>query len=617
MSAVEANHLPENKSESKFSGSFEGHAGKLQQDSSVDTLQEHRAIFKQISDNYSNNVLGQTKEGEGQLIMAPLPGFLPPSSAPDQVKTAHVLRVPAPDSSPFIRLFPQPLTDGEGQDVHLKMRGDHEGTAKIELMQPKAPFAQTLSEEIPITGKEQDITLHGIAPASKDGLMFKLKTAGVGGLNVEELSVTPSQGLTEAAHYSIENGEVIESKNNDVLGKNSLGKSVELRNGKPFIIGFEIQSLDLQDHSQGQQNIQKFLIDHASGATNTPYWSQYQDKAQPFIDKANWAEAQGIEVKEHPALWDQMIPGKDAQGNPLEINAEKIKQHVQDIARLPGQFTEVNETADVNSAPDNAVTRWIKNEGPARATEEAIAWAKQADPTKTILYNDYQNGAQEMRMLDQMQKDGKLPDAIGIQLHMDQGNWPLSRVEETVNNLAKYGKPIYITEISVLSGANGETMSQVNHLQLAQMASHFNSMKDDQRLGADVQVMATLAQSADSLAMRSFRGDDFVVAKEMLKEAQAISIPALRDSVTSEIKSAGIWADTAEGEKSQADYTENLYKVLHSNPHVQGITWWDLSDKNSWKQAPRGWFKEDGSPKLVVDRMSKLFDQWRAELPKQ
>jgi GH35 family endo-1,4-beta-xylanase len=101
-------------------------------------------------------------------------------------------------------------------------------------------------------------------------------------------------------------------------------------------------------------------------------------------------------------------------------------------------------------------------------------WIRQADPSKQIIYNDFQNGAQEMRMLGQMQKDGKLPDAIGIQLHM-------------------------------------------------------------------------------------------------------------------------------------------VYRLLHNNAHVQGITWWDLSDKNSWKDAPRGWFRADGSPKPVVAAMSKLFAQWLGE----
>ncbi len=570
--------------------------------------------------------------------MVPLPGFYPPHPSDRGADRAHIARIEAPDASRpietsngslsfelpatskgsvFTRVYAKPLADGQGEDIKLKLQADSPGIVRIGLMQPTAPYAQTISEEVRVTGQEQEITFHGIAPDSPHGLLFKMTAdPAVGSLKVEGLSVTQSQGTTEAVHYSLINGQVVEQQNHDVLGKNPLGKTVETRDGKPFIIGFEVQSLNLTDHSQAQQNIQKFLINNATGATNTPYWSQYEKDPQKFRETAEWLEEHGIEVKEHPALWDQMIPEKDAKGNLIAITPEMIKAHVQDIARMPGQFTEINETADVNSAPDNDVTRWIKKETPARATEQAIEWAKQADPGKTVLYNDYQNGAQEMQMLDQMQKDGKLPDAIGVQLHMDQGNWPLSRVEETINKLAKYGKPIYITEISVLSGAYGSSMSQVNHQQITKMSADFNKMKNDKLSVADVNAIDMLSRDADSLVKQTFKGEDITVEDHMLAEAKTLSDPSLRDKVTKEIESACTWADTPQGEIAQADYTENLYKLLHSNPHVQGITWWDLSDKNSWKHAPRGWFREDGSPKPVVARMEKLFRQWQNELPK-
>jgi len=60
---------------------------------------------------------------------------------------------------------------------------------------------------------------------------------------------------------------------------------------------------------------------------------------------------------------------------------------------------------------------------------------------------------------------------------------------------------------------------------------------------------------------------------------------------------------------------QQLYKALYSNPHVQGITWWDLSDKNSWQGAPRGLLREDMSPKPAYDRLHNLIhDQWRSDV---
>jgi hypothetical protein len=159
-------------------------------------------------------------------------------------------------------------------------------------------------------------------------------------------------------------------------------------------------------------------------------------------------------------------------------------------------------------------------------------------------------------------------------------------------------------------------MSQVNHQQITKMSADFNKMKNDKLSVADVNAIDMLSRDADSLVKQTFKGEDITVEDHMLAEAKTLSDPSLRDKVTKEIESACTWADTPQGEIAQADYTENLYKLLHSNPHVQGITWWDLSDKNSWKHAPRGWFREDGSPKPVVARMEKLFRQWQNELPK-
>jgi GH35 family endo-1,4-beta-xylanase len=652
MDSTEVIHHPENKSHSLAANAVATSTSKLLEDASIMSSRQHQGVFgsakaitsydsssKQNTSDSAHQTNKTNKTVEGQLDMVPLPGFSP-AAPPQGTDRQYIARIHQPDpsrpietsngslsfelptsnskeSAKFLHVYPKPLADGQGEDIHLRLRAEKPGIIKIGLMQPTEPYAQTISEEVQVTRGGQEISLHGIAPTSPDGLLFKMTAdPAVGDVKVEGLTVTQSRGPTEPMHYSLVNGQVVEEKNHDVLGKNALGKNVEMRNGQPFIIGFEVQSLNLKDDSQAQQNIQKFLIDNANGATNTPYWNQYEKNPQGFRETAEWLQKHGIEVKEHPALWDQLIPEKNAKGNPIEITPEMIKAHVQEIARLPGQFTEVNETADVNSAPDNAVTRWIKEEGPARATEKAIEWAKQADPGKTVLYNDFQNGAQEMRMLDQMQKDGRLPDAIGIQLHMDQGNWPLSRVEETVNQLAKYGKPIYITEISVLSGDYGESMSQVNHPQLANMAKDFNAIKDGKLSAPDDKVMDTLSRDADSLVNRSFNGDDTTVVRYMLAEAKTLSDPALREKVMKQIDAACTWADTPSGGIAQADYTENLYKLLHSNPHVQGITWWDISDEKSWKHAPRGWFREDGTPKPVVARMEKLFKQWQEELPK-
>jgi GH35 family endo-1,4-beta-xylanase len=76
------------------------------------------------------------------------------------------------------------------------------------------------------------------------------------------------------------------------------------------------------------------------------------------------------------------------------------------------------------------------------------------------------------------------------------------------------------------------------------------------------------------------------------------------------------WASTPEGEKQQAEQTAEFYRLLFSHPAVEAITWWDLSDYNSWMGAPAGLLRKDMSPKPAYDALKKLIkgDWWTGPL---
>ena len=80
--------------------------------------------------------------------------------------------------------------------------------------------------------------------------------------------------------------------------------------------------------------------------------------------------------------------------------------------------------------PPNGESNWIKRDGPAPVVETALGWARAAGKglPETFLYNDYDTGDSNVALLTQLQKDGKLPDAIGLQSHMHGGEWPLTKV---------------------------------------------------------------------------------------------------------------------------------------------------------------------------------------------
>jgi endo-1,4-beta-xylanase len=66
------------------------------------------------------------------------------------------------------------------------------------------------------------------------------------------------------------------------------------------------------------------------------------------------------------------------------------------------------------------------------------------------------------------------------------------------------------------------------------------------------------------------------------------------------------WPGSPEGEAGQADYVEGLYSILFSHPALRAITWWDLSDRGAWLNAPAGLLRKDMKPKPAYERLLRL-----------
>lgn len=65
------------------------------------------------------------------------------------------------------------------------------------------------------------------------------------------------------------------------------------------------------------------------------------------------------------------------------------------------------------------------------------------------------------------------------------------------------------------------------------------------------------------------------------------------------------WPTTKEGEKSQLEYVQKLYRLLFSHPSVEAITWWDFPD-GCWQGAPAGLVRGDLTPKPVYERLLEM-----------
>jgi GH35 family endo-1,4-beta-xylanase len=76
------------------------------------------------------------------------------------------------------------------------------------------------------------------------------------------------------------------------------------------------------------------------------------------------------------------------------------------------------------------------------------------------------------------------------------------------------------------------------------------------------------------------------------------------------------WPTTPEGEARQADEMVRHYKTLLSQPSVEAMTYWDLTDR-AWLGAPAGMVRRDFSPKPSYDAMHALIkgEWWLAPTP--
>jgi GH35 family endo-1,4-beta-xylanase len=68
---------------------------------------------------------------------------------------------------------------------------------------------------------------------------------------------------------------------------------------------------------------------------------------------------------------------------------------------------------------------------------------------------------------------------------------------------------------------------------------------------------------------------------------------------------SGAWDEAA-----QADYAVKFYRVAFAHPAVRAITWWDLSDQNSWLPGG-GLLRSDMSPKPAYEQLLRLIhEEW-------
>jgi len=193
------------------------------------------------------------------------------------------------------------------------------------------------------------------------------------------------------------------------------------------------------------------------------YWATYErERGRPdyeYTDRVlEWARGQGIRGKGHPLVWDhragapRWLPADDA-----ELAALSNGRVSEIVGRFKGRLEVWDVVNEATHLPDHVnqtrMAAWGEKLGPVPYTAEPLRLARAANPSATLVVNDYRIEPRYYALLDALRVDGRLAfDAVGLQSHMHDGGWPLRRIWEVCDTYARLGLPLHFTETTVVSG---------------------------------------------------------------------------------------------------------------------------------------------------------------------
>ncbi len=162
----------------------------------------------------------------------------------------------------------------------------------------------------------------------------------------------------------------------------------------------------------------------------------------------------------HALVWHQQTPKwvfEDNEGQPAsrEVLLQRMEEHINAVAgRYKGKihgWDVVNEA--LNDDGTLRQSKWQQQIGDdfvARAFE----FAKKADPSTELYYNDYnmwkpakRDGA--IKLVKSLQEKGIKVDAIGMQGHWGLKTPTIAQIEESIVAFSKTGAKVVITELDI------------------------------------------------------------------------------------------------------------------------------------------------------------------------
>ncbi|MFB9659957.1 endo-1,4-beta-xylanase [Glycomyces mayteni] len=225
------------------------------------------------------------------------------------------------------------------------------------------------------------------------------------------------------------------------------------------------------------------LVDHANGAAADPdaaarnadlweglfnfatlpfYWGRYEPvRGKPDTERllkaARWFAERGHPVKGHPLAWHTVTADWLLDLDNEEIARAQVERIERDVSAFAGAIDMWDVINEVVIMPifdkyDNGITRLCRDIGRIPMVRMVFDAARKANPTATLLLNDFDMTAAYECLVEGVLEAGIQIDALGLQSHMHQGYWGEEKTEAILDRFSRYGLPIHFTETTILSG---------------------------------------------------------------------------------------------------------------------------------------------------------------------
>ena len=305
-------------------------------------------------------------------------------------------------------------------------------------------------------------------------------------------------------------------------------------------------------------------------ATIDFYWAVHSHRQGEWTyeptsrEKLDWAKDQGMKLRGHPLMWHEVVPEWISSST---RDIKKIDRDIMShIEMLVEEYPEIDEWDLYNETPgirlhksDMGVRRWVEwSGGVGPVTEKIVDAVRSIRPDGRFILNHFTDDDPEYHDQIAYCLSNDVPvDVIGIQTHMHhlQDAIPEDRLWNALNEYQKYGKPLQLSEITILS---------------CEMFPEWSSAHEWY--------------------------DEVEAAKQAGKPA--LSKPSL-----------------PEWELYQAALAKDFYTLSFSHPAVEAIIWWTITDVEPWRGMPAGLLDEQGKPKPIYHTLDKLINQdWKTNI---